>query len=85
MNPAVPKSELEEVAETMVKELVTKSPAAVKRIKKLVHRGIQTNLESGLDLEYEEVMSHFESEAAKEGVSAFLHKRKLVFKGKWPD
>jgi enoyl-CoA hydratase/carnithine racemase len=51
-------------------------------IKRAVSSGLEVPFESGLALERELQQQLFESEDAKEGLSAYLEKRKAEFKGR---
>lgn len=55
---------------------------AVGRIKRSVQTGAEIPLESGLALERELQQQLFQSEDAKEGIDAYVNKRKPNFKGK---
>jgi len=55
---------------------------AVGRIKRSVQSGTEIPFESGLALERELQQQLFQSEDAREGLSAYVEKRKPVFKGK---
>jgi enoyl-CoA hydratase len=59
-----------------------KASAAVGRIKRAVQTGSEIPFESALALERELQQQLFQSEDAKEGLDAYLNKRKPVFKGK---
>lgn len=59
-----------------------KASKAVGRIKRAVQSGWELPLESGLALERENQQLLFESEDAKEGLSAYLEKRPATFTGK---
>jgi enoyl-CoA hydratase/carnithine racemase len=54
----------------------------VGRIKRAVQTGAEIPLESGLALERELQQQLFQSEDAKEGLDAYVNKRKAEFKGK---
>ena len=58
-----------------------KAALAVGHIKRAVQGGIDLPLDAGLALERELQAKLFASAAAKEGVAAFLEKRKPVFRG----
>ncbi|HEX8557185.1 MAG TPA: enoyl-CoA hydratase/isomerase family protein [Pyrinomonadaceae bacterium] len=59
-----------------------KAAMAVGRIKRSVQSGAEIPFESGLALERELQQQLFQSEDAREGMSAYVEKRKPVFKGK---
>jgi enoyl-CoA hydratase/carnithine racemase len=60
----------------------SRAAAAVGRIKRSVQTGLEVSFESGLALERELQQLLFQSEDAKEGLAAYVEKRKPVFKGK---
>lgn len=57
------------------------APSAIKSCLKAVNEGLQTDLNSGLELETELFSQIFATEDMREGTSAFLEKRKPVFNG----
>ncbi|HVS21129.1 MAG TPA: enoyl-CoA hydratase-related protein [Pyrinomonadaceae bacterium] len=59
-----------------------KAARAVGRIKRSVQTGAEITFESALALERELQQQLFQSEDAKEGLEAYVNKRKPVFKGK---
>lgn len=59
-----------------------KAAGAVGRIKRSVQTGAEIPFESALGLERELQQQLFQSEDAKEGLDAYLNKRKPIFKGK---
>jgi enoyl-CoA hydratase len=59
-----------------------KATGAVGRIKRSVQTGAEIPFESALGLERELQQQLFQSEDAKEGLDAYVNKRKPVFKGK---
>jgi enoyl-CoA hydratase len=59
-----------------------KASRAVGRIKRAVQTGSEIPFESALALERELQQQLFQSEDAKEGLDAYVNKRKAVFKGK---
>jgi enoyl-CoA hydratase/carnithine racemase len=59
-----------------------KAALAVGRIKRSVQSGAEIPFEYGLALEREMQQQLFQSEDAREGMSAYVEKRKPVFKGK---
>ena len=59
-----------------------KAAAAVGNIKRSVQTGVETSFETALALERELQQQLFQSEDAKEGLEAYVAKRKPEFKGK---
>ena len=59
-----------------------KASRAVGRIKRAVQTGAEIPFESALALERELQQQLFQSEDAKEGLDAYVNKRKAEFKGK---
>jgi enoyl-CoA hydratase/carnithine racemase len=59
-----------------------KAAGAVGRIKRSVQTGAEISFEAGLALERELQQQLFQSEDAKEGLDAYVNKRKPEFKGK---
>nr|HID59524.1 enoyl-CoA hydratase/isomerase family protein [Desulfobacterales bacterium] len=82
VNRVVPPDKLQDEAMGMAKQLAEKSPVASKTIKWLMNKGIQLDLDSALELEIGAALTHFHTEDVKEGLRAFLEKRKPEFKGK---
>ena len=82
VNKVVPLESLMEEAKKMARVLMERPPLALKLIKKCVDIGMQIDLSSGLQYERKCAELLFGSEDAKEGVSAFLEKRKPTFTGK---
>jgi enoyl-CoA hydratase / 3-hydroxyacyl-CoA dehydrogenase len=75
----VPDHELFDAALAWARKLAGQAPIAVEEIKKRSHR---PDLDEGLAGEAEGFARAFGSEDAKEGISAFLGKRKPSFKGR---
>ena len=59
-----------------------KAPHAVGRIKRAVQTGAEISFETGLALERELQQQLFQSEDAREGLQAYVEKRKPEFKGR---
>ena len=57
----------------------------LRSLKQVINRGLDVDLRSGCALEAEAFGLCFASQDAKEGVSAFLEKRKPDFKGSLTD
>jgi enoyl-CoA hydratase/carnithine racemase len=75
----VPSEKLIEEVNTLTASLVNGPPIALAAAKKLVNSGLQ--LETGLASEAASFGRIFSSADAKEGMAAFVQKRKPVFKG----
>ena len=82
VNRVVPMDELMPTAREIAAKIATKSAAALKLAKQAINYGMQTNLASGLKYEYEMYALSLSLEDKKEGVNAFLEKRKPKFVGK---
>lgn len=78
-NKVVRDEELLEKAEEVGAVLAGKSPVALKLAKSLINKNQE--LEKGLEMEIVSFSECFASEEHMEGITAFLEKRKPVFKG----
>ena len=76
-----PAEQLLEETLKVASQLAAKSQAALRTIKFVVDRGVDVDLRSGCALEAEAFGAAFASQDAREGVAAFLEKRKPDFKG----
>src|SRR5215203_4393310 len=79
VNQVVPDHELLDTALLWARKLSEQAPIAIAEIKK---RSAQPDLDEGLRSEAEGFARAFGSEDAKEGISAFLTKRRPKFQGK---
>jgi enoyl-CoA hydratase / 3-hydroxyacyl-CoA dehydrogenase len=75
----VPDHELFDTALAWARRLAEKAPIAIEEIKK---RSNHADLDAGLAAEGEGFARAFGSEDAKEGIGAFLGKRRPAFKGR---
>jgi len=82
VNKVVPKDKLMEDAKAMAKKLAAKPKAAFALIKRCIDNGINMNLASGLTMEMDSFSIAFTSEDGREGINAFVEKRKPNYKGK---
>jgi enoyl-CoA hydratase/carnithine racemase len=82
LNLVTPADKLKETVRQFALELASKPPVALKVAKALINKGANIGLDSALTLEREGFGVVASSEDLKEGVSAFIEKRKPVFKGK---
>lgn len=78
----VSKEQFLEEAMLLAHELACKPPIALKLAKEAVLKAHETTLTEGLEHERKLFYSLFATEDQKEGMKAFLEKRKPVFKGK---
>ncbi len=78
----LPKNELMAHCTKVIKTISKKGPLAVAQAKRAINHGGDLALEAGLWMEKMAFMSLFGSEDQVEGMTAFLDKRKPVFKGK---
>jgi enoyl-CoA hydratase/3-hydroxyacyl-CoA dehydrogenase len=80
VNELVPDQELFDVAVNWAKRLAGQAPLAVEQVKKASFRG--GDPDAGIDAEKQGFATVFFSEDGKEGISAFLGKRKPNWQGK---
>jgi enoyl-CoA hydratase/carnithine racemase len=78
----VPLAELLDTAMAAAKKIAAMSPNAVKLTKEMVNAAYETPLSQGVMLERRLFHSLFAFEDQKEGMAAFVEKRKPVFKGR---
>ena len=82
VNKVVPAEMTVEVAKRMARELAAKPPLAVRMAKEAVLKAFEAPLSDGLAAERKSFYFLFATEDQKEGMHAFLEKRKGVFKGR---
>ncbi len=82
VNMVVPQDKFRETVQQFAVELAQKAPVAIKVAKALINKGAEASLDAALALESEGFGVVASSEDLQEGVSAFIEKRKPVFKGK---
>lgn len=82
INKVVPVELYLEEAMKLAKEVATMSPIAAMLAKESVNRSFETHLDEGLHFERKNFYLAFASEDQKEGMQAFVEKRKPVYKGK---
>ena len=75
-------SEADEEAMKLARKLAAKPKASLALIKRCVDNSFNMDLASGLTLEMDCFSIAFTSEDGREGVNAFVEKRKPIFKGK---
>lgn len=82
VNHVVPAESLMAETKKIANEIASKPPISVRAAKEAIVRAQDTTLEVGLDFERKSFYTLFATEDGKEGMKAFLEKRKPVFKGK---
>ena len=82
VNKVVPAEMTIEVAKRIARELAAKPPLAVRLAKEAVLKAFEAPLSEGLAVERKSFYFLFATEDQKEGMHAFLEKRKGVFKGR---
>ena len=82
INKAVPADELDNEVNTLAKQLAEGPTIAFGMAKKIINKGLNMDLSSELELEAFGQTIASTTEDAREGVTAFLEKRKAEFKGK---
>lgn len=81
VNKVVPKEFYLQEAITLAKEIAQLSPVAVQLAKEAINRSFETHLDEGLTLERKNFYLTFASADQKEGMKAFVEKRKPEFRG----
>jgi enoyl-CoA hydratase len=78
----VPPAACLDEARKLAADICQRSPLAVRMAKEAILKAFETNLRDGLDFERKCFYLLFGSDDQKEGMKAFLEKRKAEFKGK---
>ena len=81
VNKVVKSDNLSEETEKLAQKIAAKSSVQTDFIKSLVNKGADIDLHSACSLEISYFSSSFATKDQKEGMAAFLEKRKPVFKG----
>jgi len=82
VNMVVPADQFMETVRKFAMELAEKAPVALRIAKALINKGADMSLDAAIALEREGFGVVGSTEDLQEGVSAFIEKRKPVFKGK---
>ena len=82
VNKVVPAEVTIEVAKRLGRRIAEKPPLAARLAKESVNQALETPLQQGLAVERRNFYFLFASEDQKEGMRAFLEKRRGVFKGR---
>lgn len=82
INKVVAPEEMMNVTRAMAQKIMSRAPYAVQVCKAAVNEGLDIDLDSGVAYEAEVFGLCFATEDQKEGMAAFVEKRKPEFKGK---
>jgi enoyl-CoA hydratase len=82
VNHVVPPESLMEEAKRIATDIASKPPISIRSAKEAILKAQDTTLEVGLEFERKAFYMLFATEDGKEGMKAFLEKRKPTFKGK---
>lgn len=80
INKLVPKDELMDCAMEMAETIATKGQLATRYAKSAINRGVEADIETGMSMERELFGLCFATEDQKEGMEAFIEKRKANYK-----
>jgi len=82
INRAVPLRQLLPETKRLAKRIARQGPIAVGKAKTAINQALHTSLEDGLAAELDGVMETFGTEDQKEGMTAFVERRRPEFRGK---
>lgn len=82
VNKVVPVEYYLEEVKTLAKEIASKPPLAIRLAKEAILKALDTTIENGLEFERKNFYLLFASDDQKEGMKAFMEKRKATWKGR---
>ncbi|MEJ7820327.1 MAG: enoyl-CoA hydratase-related protein [Rubrobacteraceae bacterium] len=82
VNHVVPEGDALKAAKEMAAQIAANGPIAVQHAKAAANRALDVDIISGLEYEADQFALLFATEDAKEGMGAFVEKRKAEFKGR---
>lgn len=80
VNEVAPASELMDVALKLANDIASKGQLALRYAKSAINRGIETDIETGMEIEKDLFALCFATEDQKEAMTAFLEKRNAEYK-----
>jgi crotonobetainyl-CoA hydratase len=81
VNEVVPRADLDAVVDHWVSEIIACAPLSVRAIKSTVRRTAQMSVQEAQQHRHPALVAALKSEDSKEGVQAFLEKRKPLWQG----
>ncbi len=82
INRAVPEDDLNKAVDDLLQKLCGWSPIAMAIQKNIINQWMDSDLQSSIEYSINSIPIIFSSEDRKEGMAAFLEKRKPMFKGR---
>jgi enoyl-CoA hydratase/carnithine racemase len=82
INRVVPLNQLETEAQALAFKLMKQPSLALRAAKTAIRKGLSTSLKEGLQLEQDLFCMLFGTEDREEGMTAFIEKRKPIFRGR---
>ncbi|MGI6434746.1 MAG: short-chain-enoyl-CoA hydratase [Syntrophomonadaceae bacterium] len=82
VNHVVPAAELMDYVMSLAKKIASRGQISVRLCKKAMYEGVQVDIDRGLTIEADIFGICFATEEQKEGMKAFVEKRKANFSGK---
>jgi len=78
----VPKENLDRTVSDFAEKLAAKPPVGLRKIKEAIKKGVDTDLEAGLEIEQKALGDLLQTEDFREGIAAFIEKREPQWKGR---
>ncbi len=82
VNDVVPPEELDAVVKSLAQKIAGKSPLAINLGKKMFYQQARMDISAAYDFAGERMTCNMDSEDAREGIDAFIEKRKPVWQGR---
>ncbi len=82
VNRVAPRANLLDAARTLAREIAKAAPISLRQAKIAMSRGIEVDLETGLEIEAQCYAATIPTEDRAEGLAAFAEKRAAVWKGR---